>query len=312
MLDKIENIGKVKLNLKYYGGKDLYTDGEIENVLLDITENYDETQFNEVIAEKKDWAVMYHLSHIRQNIVGTIDIDKDKTVLEIGSGCGAITGALADRAKSVTCVELSKQRSTINANRNKKRDNIEIMVGNFQDIEKDLGKYDCITLIGVFEYADAYIDSSNPYKQFLSIIKKHLNPGGMIVMAIENKLGLKYFAGCREDHFGTFFEGIEGYTNTSGVKTFARKELEQMLKETGLSDYDFFYPYPDYKFPMRIYSDEDLPKVGELTANIQNFDRSRMLLFDESKVFDTIINEKMFDEYSNSFLVVMREGEAHE
>ena len=26
----IENIGKVKLNLEYYGGKDLYSDGAIE------------------------------------------------------------------------------------------------------------------------------------------------------------------------------------------------------------------------------------------------------------------------------------------
>ena len=97
-MEKIENIGKVKLNLKYYGGKDLYSDGEIEDVLLNITENYEESQFNDVIAQKKDWAVMYHLSHIRQNIVGTVDIDKSSTVLEIGSGCGAITGALADRA----------------------------------------------------------------------------------------------------------------------------------------------------------------------------------------------------------------------
>lgn len=311
-MENIEKIGNVKLNLKYYSGKDLYSDGEIEDVLLDITQNNDESKYNEIIASKKDWAVMYHLSHIRQNIVGTVDIDKNTTVLEIGSGCGAITGALSDKAKSVTCVELSKQRSTINANRNKNRDNIEIMVGNFQDIEKELGKFDCITLIGVFEYADAYIDSKNPYIEFLNIIKKHLNKNGKIVMAIENKLGLKYFAGCREDHFGTFFEGIEGYTNTKGVKTFAKQELEGMLKDSGLGDYEFFYPYPDYKFPMRIYSDDYLPKVGELTTNIQNFDRDRLILFDETKAFDTIIKENLFTEYSNSFLVVMKEGEIHE
>lgn len=29
-------------------------------------------------------------------------------VLEIGSGCGAITGSLAQKAGSVTCVDLSK------------------------------------------------------------------------------------------------------------------------------------------------------------------------------------------------------------
>ena len=46
-------------------------------------------------------------------------------------------------------------------------------------------------------------------------------------MAIENKLGLKYFAGCKEDHVGRMFEGIEGYKNTSGVETFSKRELEK-------------------------------------------------------------------------------------
>lgn len=302
-MDNIEKIGNVKLNLKYYGGKDLYSDGDIEDRLLDIVMNNDEDSFNQIIWDKEEWTIMYHLSHIRQNIVGTVNTDKHTRVLEVGSGCGAITGALADKAESVTCIELSKKRSTINAYRNKNRENIEILVGNFQDIEKDLGEYDCITLIGVFEYADAYIDAENPYTEFLRIIKKHLAPGGKIVMAIENKMGLKYFAGCREDHFGDYFEGIENYTNTHGVKTFTRRELEEMFKENGIEDYKFYYPYPDYKFPLKVFSDEYLPKVGELNTNLQNFDRDRMLLFDEAKAFDNIIREGLFPLYTNSFLV---------
>ena len=174
-MDNIEKIGNVKLNLKYYGGKDLYSDGDIEDRLLDIVMNNDEDSFNQIIWDKEEWTIMYHLSHIRQNIVGTVNTNKHTRVLEVGSGCGAITGALADKAESVTCIELSKKRSTINAYRNKNRENIEILVGNFQDIEKDLGEYDCITLIGVFEYADAYIDAENPYTEFLRIIKKHLH-----------------------------------------------------------------------------------------------------------------------------------------
>lgn len=302
-MDTFEYIGKVKLNLKHYSGRDLYSDGEIEDKLLDIVKNNEEEDFNSVIAQKQEWTTMYHLSHIRQNIIGTVKLEKDMKVLEIGSGCGAITGALAERADSVTCIELSKKRSSINAYRNKNRDNIEILVGNFQDIEKDLGKYDCITLIGVFEYADAYISSEEPYISFLNIIKKHLNENGRIIMAIENKFGLKYFAGCREDHFGTFFEGIENYTNTEGVRTFTKKELETMFEKTGFKKYKFYYPYPDYKFPTKIFSDDYLPKIGELNTNVQNFDRDRLMLFDELKVFDTIIQEGMFDFYSNSFLV---------
>lgn len=299
----VESIGKVKLNLDYYSGRDLYSDGAVEDELLNIVKNHNEESFNELITKSRDWAVMYHLSHIRQNIMGIIDLDKSMKVLEVGSGCGAITGTLSERAKSVTCIELSKKRSTINAYRNQNRDNIEIMVGNFQDIEKNLGKYDCITLIGVFEYADAYIADGNPYARFLEIIQKHLAPEGRIIMAIENKLGLKYFAGCREDHFGTYFEGIEGYTNTTGVKTFTRRELEELFHSVHMEKYRFYYPYHDYKFPMKVFSDRYLPKIGEMNANFHNYDRDRMYLFDESKAFNTVIQEGLFPLYTNSFLV---------
>lgn len=59
------------------------------------------------------------------------------------------------------------------------------------------------------------------------MIKKHLAPGGRIVIAIENKYGLKYFAGCKEDHLGTYFSGIENYEAGGGVRTFSRKGLEK-------------------------------------------------------------------------------------
>lgn len=311
-MSKYKNIGKVKLNLEFYSGKDIYSDGKIEEELLDIAENSIEEQFNSIIAERKDWSVMYHFSHIRQNIVSIAEIDKNMSVLEIGSGCGAVTPAIAKRAGKVTCVDLSLKRSMINAYRNRNLDNIEIMVGNYQDIESSLGMYDCISLIGVFEYGDAYINSENPYVEFLNTIKKHLNPEGKLIIAIENKFGLKYFAGCREDHFGTYFEGIEGYTNTVGVKTFSKQELKNILTEAGFSNQKFFYPYPDYKFCQKIYSDEYLPQVGELNINVQNFDRERMLLFDEAKVFNELIKQGIFAEYSNSFLVIARTQEGVE
>ena len=138
-------------------------------------------------------------------------------------------------------------------------------------------------------------------------MKKHLKPGGKIVIAIENRLGLKYWAGCTEDHVGTYFEGIEGYPNTTGVKTFSKKELEEIFEATGNWNVDFYYPYPDYKLPMTIYSDSYLPKTGELSNNRYNYDRERMQLFDETRVYDGLIHNGLFQEFSNSFLVILEE-----
>lgn len=299
------------MDLQFYSGSDLYSDGVVEDEMLQIAKNYEENEYNRIISEKNDWSILYHFSHIRQNIVSWLPITKADSVLEIGSGCGAITGALADLADKVTCIELSKKRSEINAYRNYNRENIEIIVGNFETIEKNLNeKYDYITLIGVFEYAEGYITAEKPYECFLKTIAKHLKPHGKIIIAIENRWGLKYWAGCREDHSGKFFDGINGYPETKGVRTFTKDELIQIINNSGKFQYTFYYPYPDYKLPITIYSDEYLPQKGDLSTNMNQLDRDRYVLFDEGKVFDDIIVHKQFPQYANSFMIILEQGEA--
>lgn len=301
-----EKIGSVMMDFTYYQGKDLYSDGAIEDEMLDIAMNYSPEHFPKIIEEKKSWPIFYHLSPFRTNIIDWIPFKKTDKVLEIGAGCGAITGALAKKAGSVTCIDLSKKRSMVNAYRNRDCDNITIMVGNFKDIEPHLGDdYDYVLLIGVFEYGQAYIGGATPYEDFMRICNRHRKLDGRMIIAIENKFGLKYWAGCREDHLGTYFSGLEGYHEGGSARTFTRHGLEKILEKVGIYEYSFYYPYPDYKFMTTIYSDRYLPKKGELTNNLRNFDRERVLLFDEKQVFDQIIDEKEFPLFSNSYLLVV-------
>ena len=304
-----EKIGTVTLDYSRYSGQDFYSDGAIEDELLETVKQHSPEEYNRIIREKNNWPFLYHLSFLRENIVEWVPMDKNAKVLEVGSGCGAITGVLSRKAGEVTCVDLSKKRSLINAYRHKDCANVTIHVGNFKDIEQDLDTdYDYICLIGVFEYAQSYIGGNTPFEDFLTILKKHLSSKGRMLIAIENKLGLKYFAGCREDHVGTFFDGIENYKADAGVRTFSRNGLERILKACGVESYHFYYPYPDYKFMSAVYSDEYLPKKGELTANYRNFDKDRMLLFDESLAFNGIVEDELFPIFSNSYLAVIGDG----
>ena len=108
-----EKIGKVILDTTCYPGKDLYSDGAIEDEMLAISRDFAPEEFNRVISERKSWPILYHFSHIRENILSWIPFTGEEKVLEIGSGCGAVTGALCERAKEVTCIELSMKRSKI-------------------------------------------------------------------------------------------------------------------------------------------------------------------------------------------------------
>jgi SAM-dependent methyltransferase len=304
--EKNQKIGSVLLDLSKYSGDDRYCDGEIEDRLLEIARDRSPVEFPGIIEESKSWPVLYHLSPFRENIIEWLPIEKNMKVLEVGAGCGATTGMLARKAGHVDCVDLSLKRSRINAYRHMDCDNVVMHVGNFTDIEPLLdADYDYITLIGVFEYAQAYIGGDRPYESFLKLLKKHLSPEGRVVIAIENRFGMKYWAGCREDHIGTFFGGIEGYPDGGVVRTFSEDGLRAAAVKGGFGEVHMYYPYPDYKFMTDLYSEKRLPHIGELTDNTRNFDNDRLELFDESRVFDAVISEGRFREFSNSYLMIL-------
>jgi SAM-dependent methyltransferase len=293
-----------KLNLDFYTGEDYYSDGDIEDELLRIVREHDD--FTEVLAHDHRWPILYHLSPIRQNIINWYPFEKGASCLEIGGGCGAITGALCPNLGKVTVVELSKRRSMINYERHKHFDNLEIIVGNLNDITFE-EKFDYITLNGVLEYAGSFTHTDSPYEDFLKQIKTYLKPGGKLIVAIENRYGLKYFAGAKEDHTGREFDGITGYLETDKVRTFGKPELKKLLSQSGYPKQEFYYPHPDYKMPMEIYSQYRLPSLDTLLASAPNFDNERFELFNETEAFKGIIENHQFEFFANSFLVVCGE-----
>ena len=300
-----EYINNVKLNLDFYKGTDEYSDGDIEDELLEIVQREDDLE--EFLTTDDRWPVLYHLSKIRHNLLEWYDFDEGASLLEIGSGCGAVTGVFCEKCRRVVGVDLSKRRSTINAYRNKAYDNLEIMVGNFEDIRFD-EKFDYVTLIGVLEYSIYYINSEKPFLDMLKKAKSLLKPGGTLIVAIENKYGIKYWAGAPEDHTGRAFDGIEGYPGVERVRTFSRKGLENLLEEAGYGDNRFYYPVPDYKMPMSVYAEEFIPSCGVFVENSPAYDRDRLQIFDEVKAIDELTKEGMFPFFANSFLVFSREG----
>lgn len=290
-------------NTKWYSGSDSYSDGDVEETILKIIAQNNSTDYSEAITRNFSWPVFYHLTHFRQNILNWYAFQENSDILEIGCGMGAITELLCQKAKSVTSVELSKRRASAAYLRCRNYSNLEIIVGNLNDIEFEK-KFDYITLIGVLEYQGRYTDSENPFKDFLSKIKSLLKPNGKLLIAIENKYGLKYWCGAREDHTAIPFDGLNQYILSKTAQTFSRQELAALVKNAGFENSFFYYPLPDYKFPQVIYSDEYLPKNSSIDNWLPYYypDTSTMIA-DETLIYKDIIKNNVFPFFSNSFFV---------
>lgn len=309
-----EKIGGVTLNYQYYNGEDLYSDGPVEDAMLAMCkEGRHEVALDN--AMESSWEMVVHFSSARKNIIDWYPFDKEATVLELGSGCGAITGALSQKVKKVVGIELSKKRSLINAYRNQFYDNIEIYVGKYEEIQLE-ERFDYIVMVGVFEYAAYYTSSKEPYKTMLEQIRCMLKPGGKLLLAIENKLGLKYWCGAPEDHTGVPFEGLHNYNlksdsggrGKSKIRTFSKQELINMFNETGFMHQRFYYPLPDYKFPISIFSDSHLPKDDDIRSIKFYYGRESELVADERILYREIIQNDCFPFFANSFLTEVSES----
>lgn len=293
-----------KLNFDYYNPSmdEIYSDGSIELELLNKVKNKDFDWYN-----SKEWPIIYHLSHLRHNILNWFPFEKGCTILEIGAGCGALTGLLCEKASRVVAVELTKIRAEINYYRHQDIENLEIVVCDFQSLPSDW-KFDYIIINGVLEYAAYMFTGDHPYNQFLEKAKQHLSPSGKMLLSIENRIGLKYISGFREDHTGNFFSGINNYSNNERVRTFTKNELTNLLNETDLSAIKFFYPYPDYKFPIEIFTDSTINGIVP-SSNHFPLDMSRVKLFDENSMYKTLMDSKSMDIFANSFLVEISDRE---
>lgn len=291
------------LNTTFYRGEDQYSDGDVEDRILQMVKKGQGPDD----ADSSDFAVLYHLSPVRENILSWYPLQPDGTALEIGAGPGAVTGVLCRKLKHVTSVDLSLRRCRINYERHKDCGNLDIFAGNLNDMRFG-EKFDYVILNGVFEYAGSFTEGVRPYGTFLRKCASFLKEDGVLLIAIENRLGLKYFSGAPEDHTEGYMEGLQGYPNVRKVRTFSKAEWRELAEDAGLFCRQFYYPYPDYKFPSEIFTEESL-SADAMRRMSWNFDPRRVELFDEASMAGTLAREGVLGTFMNSFLIELTKGE---
>lgn len=288
-----------------------YKDSAEEFLLnfFDKPQSQKQKEINDILNNNPPWPILYHLHPQREFILDWFPFKKNASLLEIGAGCGAVTNVFIKKLKTVVANELTKERALIIKKRFADKKNLEVFAGNINGACFNK-KFDYLTLIGVLEYQGQYTLTKkthpySPYIQFLKNLKKFLKKDGALIIAIENKLGLKYLAGGLEDHYGKLFYSLENYPNDTGIRTFSKEELKEILNLAGYKKIDFYYPYPDYKLPTAIFSDKKQELFIPLSRYIPISDLAnpRRYLFNEV-IFSSILKkEAILEKFANSFLV---------
>jgi hypothetical protein len=304
------------ITLPGYIEREAYTDGPSENRLLQLfcesNPEHIEATVREILYDAPTWPERIHLSPQRHHLLGWFPFEPQGRLLEVGAGCGAMTGLFAERVAHVDALDTSAKRAAILACRHRAAKNVRVLVGDLPSLGEQT-PYDYVVLVGVLEYAGRYARTTgddlgyDPYVRMLSQARQMLTDQGTLILAIENQIGMKYLAGYYEDHYGKPLVGIEDYLEDQGVRTFGRNELTQILADAGLRAGRWYYPFPDYKLPSTIYSDDQLPGSIEHVATLYptvDYSHANDNYFAESRFARVLQRNKLAATFANSFLVV--------
>jgi SAM-dependent methyltransferase len=291
----------------------MYSDGdEVENRIFTIIRDaHDLGSLSRELTENcVDWPSLYHLSPMRSNLLRPIRKALQGRILEVGAGMGAITRFLGEQGGEVLAIEGSTRRAMTIKERCRDLKNVTVVADSFHNFDAIIN-FDVVVLIGVLEYARMFFisDFGDPVDAMLKHARSLLRPGGLLIVAIENQLGLKYFAAHPEDHTGQPMYGIEDLYGDNTVVTFGQNELKEKLRLAGFPEQNWWYPFPDYKLPVTVFSsriaenDVDLTPIliNSVSSDPQNFGKH---IFSLERAWGVVFRNGLVPSLANSFLIM--------
>lgn len=256
---------------------------DISNELIDVIERYGSDK-KQALQEHSRLDYLYALSDMRENLLEWYPFKAEGTLLQAGADYGSMTGLYSRRVSEVVVLDESKDNLMVSGLRHGDADNITYVESSLTDyasgFHRGVGRvFDYVVLIGSL---------TEDSQRQISVAKSLLKPGGELIAAVCNRFGMKYWAGAKPDEFSLSRNGM--------VKLMGGKA----------DDLEFYYPMPDYKLPVSIYSQSYLPGKGDLTNTLTAYDYPKYLLLDIGAYYDAVCEDGQFENFANSFLVIWR------
>lgn len=140
--------------------------------------------------------------------------------------------------------------------------------------------------------------------------KSYLNHGGHLLLACENRLGLRYFCGDKDSFTHRNFDGIEDYRNFNerdreffGGRNYARYEIEQFLDAAGFGERCGYSVLPGLEMPQQIYAWDYLPKEKLAIRYTPLYHDPKTVFLNEEQLYDSVIANGMFHQMANAYLI---------
>lgn len=244
--------------------------------------------FEKVLNSDDRLEVFFHLSRMRESILNWYPFEPNASLLEYGGNMGALTGLFCTRCAEVTSIELNPFRAEILRQRYKKCDNLTVL---------DTSEYTCnekFDYIVALDYADLSVEGFNR-------LREQLKPQGRLLVAMENRFGLRNWCGKRSRQTGKPFDTVSGRDGS-----FGKAQISLNLERAGFGGQKWYYPMSDHWFTQDIYSDKYIPESYSTARFRPYVEPDYTLLMNEQELYKDVFQNHVFEFFSNAYLVEAR------
>lgn len=229
--------------------------------LLALIESADDLSSwsDSLAAAAPSWPDSYHLHPARANVLRTLPLPDDASVLELGARAGALTRYLGESSALVDALELDPALAAVAAVRCADLEAVQVRTG-WIDTVPDEPAYDVIVAIDVLNEIH---DSGMTIASFLTRCRGLLRPAGLIVLAVDNLDGLGLILGDRPPRLP-----IDGNRRAPAL---APSEVDSAARSAGLESVTLS-AFPDHRHTQLLFSYERLAEVAPaLLAELPKF-----------------------------------------
>lgn len=165
------------------------------------------------------------------------------------------------------------------------------------------GGYDIMIVVDILEYAKDAI-------ALLKYAKSLLKPDGKLLLAADNRLGIRYFCGDQDFFTNKNYDSIENYRHllywereAMKGRAYAKAEISGFLEEAGFSKHRFFSVFPRISNPQLLLAEDYAPNEALDIRVFPEYNSPDTVFLMEEELYPSLMENKLLHGMANGFFV---------
>ena len=135
--------------------------------------------------------MIVYLSDFKDNMINWYDMEKNTSLLLIGSNFGNLLNVLNNKVRKIDIIEPSLKKAEYVASKFKGLERANLHVGKIEEI-KFKSKFDYIVINNSLEFSYSYTNNDKRANYMLEYARENLKESGKVIIITNNKFAMKY------------------------------------------------------------------------------------------------------------------------